>query len=286
MRAMSPTSLALVSIFLWATLATLGVQLKAVPPLLLVGLALLIGGTAGAAIKLKCWREMRCSMPQLLLGIYGLFGYHLLLFLAFRFAPPLQANLINYLWPLLIVLLSPLFVRGMQLKPLHLLAGALGFAGAALLITGGKLSFDGQYIVGYGCALAAAFVWATYSLASGRYAGTSAVVTLYCLASGALSIAAHFLWEPRYLPTSAQWLWLLALGLGPMGLAFFSWDAALKRGDARVIGSLSYLTPLLSTLLLVVFGLGQFTVASGAAMLLIIMGAILGTIASRNSAST
>jgi drug/metabolite transporter (DMT)-like permease len=283
---MSPNSLALLSILLWASLATVSVQLKALPALLLVGLALLIGGIAGALFKLKHWRQMRCAPMQLLLGIYGLFAYHLLLFLAFRFAPPLEANLINYLWPLLIVLLAPLFKRGMRLTGLHLLAAALGFVGAALLISGGKLAFDMQYALGYACALAAALVWSTYSLASGRYAGTSSsIVTLYCLASGALSLAAHALLEPRYLPTTGQWAWLLVLGLGPMGLAFFTWDAALKRGDARVIGSLSYLTPLLSTVLLVTFGIGQFTWVSAGAMALIMAGAVLGTLASSANAA-
>jgi drug/metabolite transporter (DMT)-like permease len=274
---MSPILLALISIALWATLATISVQLKAVPALLLVGLALLVGGLVG----LPRWREWRCTLPQLLIGIYGLFAYHLLLFLAFRYAPALEANLINYLWPLLIVLLSPLFVRELALRPQHLLAGALGFTGAALLITGGKLSFDSQYILGYGCALTAAFVWSSFSLASRRFAGPSAVVSLYCLASGALSLLAHFLLERSYIPSGSQWLWLIALGLGPMGLAFFTWDAALKRGDSRVIGSLSYLTPLLSTVLLVAFGLGAFNMLSAVAMMLIIMGAILGAMASR-----
>jgi hypothetical protein len=40
------------------------------------------------------------------------------------------------------------------------------------------------------------------------------------------------------------------MGLGPLGAAFFLWDMALKRGDARQIGILSYLTPLGSTALL------------------------------------
>ncbi len=276
-RRMSPTLLALISIALWATLATISVQLKSVPALLLVGLALSMGGLVG----LPRWREWRCTLPQLLIGIYGLFAYHLLLFLAFRYAPPLEANLINYLWPLLIVLLSPLFVRGLKLTTLHILAGLLGFMGAVLLISGGKLSFDSQYSLGYACAMAAAFVWASFSLASRRYQGSSAVVGLYCLASGTLSLIAHFLIEANYSPSSSQWAWLAVLGLGPMGLAFFTWDAALKRGDARAIGSLSYLTPLLSTLMLVAFGFGAFKATSLIAMLLILAGAGLGAMASQ-----
>lgn len=276
---MSPTVLALISIALWSALAALSVELKAVPPFLLVGIALLIGGLVGV----PKWREWKCSAARLALGICGLFAYHLLLFIALRNAPTLEANLINYLWPLLIVLLSPLFARGMRLTALHLLAALLGFLGAVLLITGGVFSFEKQYAFGYICALAAAFTWATYSLASRRFKASSAVVSLYCLASGVLSLGAHALLEPSYSLSLNQWPWLIALGLGPMGLAFFTWDAAMKRGDARVIGSLSYLTPLLSTLLLVAFGFGRFTLTSVLAMALIIAGAVLGSMASREA---
>jgi drug/metabolite transporter (DMT)-like permease len=277
MRSMSPTFLALISIALWSALAALSVELKAVPPFLLVGLALLIGGLVGV----PKWREWKCSVAQLALGVYGLFAYHLLLFIALRNAPTLEANLINYLWPLLIVLLSPLFVRGMRLTALHLSAALLGFLGAVLLITGGKFSFEKQYLVGYVCAVSAAFVWATYSLASRRFKASSAVVSLYCLASGVLSLVAHAVLEPSYSFSMNQWPWLIALGLGPMGLAFFTWDAAMKRSDARMIGSLSYFTPLLSTLLLVLFGFGRFTLTSALAMVMIVAGAILGSVASR-----
>jgi len=39
-------------------------------------------------------------------GVGGLFGYHALFFAAMAHAPAAEANLLNYMWPLLIVLLS------------------------------------------------------------------------------------------------------------------------------------------------------------------------------------
>ena len=75
---------------------------------------------------------------MLLLGVYGLFAYHFCLFLALRLGPPVETNLINYLWPLLIVVLSPLILPGMTLGPRHVAGALLGFAGAALLVTGGR----------------------------------------------------------------------------------------------------------------------------------------------------
>lgn len=269
-----PTILALTAIALWGTLAAMSLHLKHLPPLMLVGITLLIG----AATSLHRIREWRTSWRQLALGVYGLFAYHLALFIALREAPAVEANLVNYLWPLLIVMLTPLFKPGQALTARHVAGAILAFIGAGLLVTGGKLDFQWQYATGYGLALTAAIIWSTFSLMSSRMEETStAQVGLFCAVSGALSLGAHFLLEREYSLVATDWPWLIALGIGPMGLAFFAWDAALKRGDTRSIGLLSYLTPLLSTLGLVLTGGGVFTALSAAAMVLIIGGALVGT---------
>jgi drug/metabolite transporter (DMT)-like permease len=199
------------------------------------------------------------------MGIYGLFGFHFLLFVALRHAPPVQANLVNYLWPLGIVLMAPLFLAGMRLRPLHVVAALLGFAGAALAILGGNSSDAapgggtghgmggglGGWAWGYVPALGSAFIWASYSLLTRRVpAFPSAAIGLFGLVSGLLSLLCHALLEAPVALSSADWWLIVAMGVGPLGGAFYLWDAALKRGDARQIGVLSFLTPLLSTLAL------------------------------------
>jgi drug/metabolite transporter (DMT)-like permease len=262
---------------LWSTLAWLGLALAAWPPFLLVGCALLVGALVG----LPRVRDWRVPPAALALGVYGLFGFHFLLFLALRHAPPVQANLVNYLWPLLIVLLAPLFGAGLRLNARHVAAGLAGFAGAALVVTGGRFALDEAHVAGYAMAAGSALVWATYSLASKRFAGVpSGAVGAYCLGSGLAALACHAALEPRFVPPVGDLAPLALLGAGPMGAAFYLWDYALKRGDPRAIGALAYLTPMLSTLLLIATGHGALTVAALAGMVLIVGGAIAGT--SRN----
>lgn len=246
--------LALAAIALWGTLAALGVELAHVPPFLLTGLGLLAGSLIALPLSRFSLQAWKVPLPTLLVGIYGLFGFHWLLFLALRHAPAVEANLINYLWPLGMVVLAPLFLPGVRLHGRHVMAALLGFAGAAIAILGrggAASSSGGGFQPGYLLALASAFVWASYSLLTRRVpAFPTAAVGSFALVSGLLSLACHALLEPSTALSSGDMALIALLGLGPLGGAFFLWDAAIKCGDPRRIGLLAFITPLLSTALL------------------------------------
>jgi drug/metabolite transporter (DMT)-like permease len=270
--AVNPALLALGAIMLWATLASLGVALARVPPFLLTGLALVVGSVPAWPLV----RHWRAPPSTLLLGVYGLFGFHFLLFVALRNAPPVEANLVNYLWPLLIVVLTPLILPGLALRPVHVLAALAGFAGAAMAIVGGR-ALNGGFAWGYGAAAGSAFIWASYSLLTRRVPHfPTAVVGLFALVSGVLALLCHAAFEPAVALSAGDAVLIVATGLGPLGAAFYLWDAALKRGDPRRIGILSYLTPLASTLLLVLTTGRPLTIWIAGAALLIVGAAIVG----------
>ena len=247
--------LALSAITLWSALAALGVELAHVPPFLLTGLALLIGSLI--ALPLSGFRLATWKVPvrTMLLGVYGLFGFHLLLFLALRHAPALEANLINYLWPLGMVVLAPVILPGTRLRAAHLGAALLGFAGAGVAILGRTVAGAGlstEFHSGYLYALGSAFVWSSYSQGTRRVAHfKTAAVGGFAALSGVLSLICHFALEPSVTLSSGDLLRIALLGIGPLGGAFFLWDAALKCGNPRRIGVFAFLTPLLSTIVLV-----------------------------------
>jgi drug/metabolite transporter (DMT)-like permease len=213
-------------------------------------------------------------------GVGGLAGFHALYFAALALAPPVEANLLNYTWPLLIVLLSaPL--RGLRLGGQRLAGVGLGAAGAALLLSGGA-SFPAEAMAGFACAIGAALVWAFYSVLAARFAEVpSEAVAGFCLVSAACAFAAHLALEGAAMPGPWQWLAVLLLGLGPMGAAFFLWDLGMKQGDPRLLGTLGYATPVASTLLLVALGEGALTWRVLAATALVAGGGMLAALAPR-----
>src|SRR5690242_5899808 len=258
----------LAAIALWSALAALSVSAGPVPPFQMVAMTFAVGGAIGVVRALARgvgWRGLvGWPLRVWLLGVGGLFGYHALYFAALQLAPPAEANLVNYLWPLLIVLLSaPLAAKhepGRLAWP-HLVGALLGFAGVALLAAGRGLSFTGTYALGYALALGCAFTWSLYSVLSRRFGETPTdAIASFCAAAAILSLACHWLFEPTVWPaTPLAWLAVLALGLGPTGGAFYLWDHAVKRGDIRALGALSYAAPVLSTALLVLCGLAAPT---------------------------
>lgn len=270
---------ALGAIALWASLAALGVALSNVPPFLLTGLALVIGSIPSWPLVARDPAQWRVPRGTLALGVYGLFAYHFLLFIALRHAPAVEANLVNYLWPLFIVVLAPVVLPGTTLRWQHVAAALLGFAGAGIAIVGGK-GLSGTLAWGYLPALAASFIWATYSLLTKRVRPfPTTAIGLFGLVSGLLSLLCHLVLEDRGAIaqlTLRDWGLVALIGLGPLGAAFFLWDKALKLGDARHIGILSYITPLASTALLVLVSGRGFSPSIALATLLTVGAAMLG----------
>src|SRR5471032_1521899 len=270
------------AIVLWGALATLSVTAGPIPAFQMVAMTFAIGAALG--IARARWRGlpwgdlMRWPARVWLLGVGGLFGYHALYFAALQLAPPAEANLINYLWPLLIVLLSaPL--AGERLGWPHLVGALLGFAGVALLAFGRGLEFAGGYAVGYALALGCAVVWSLYSVLSRRFGETPTdAIAAFCTVASLLSLVCHLMFERTVWPASPlAWLAVLALGVGPTGGAFYLWDHAVKRGDIRALGALSYAAPILSTGLLILCGLEQPTGTLLIAALLVTVGAVLAS---------
>ena len=280
---MSPrtaTLIGLTAILMWSLLAVLTVATGKIPAFQLAAMTFAIGALVGFLAVIARGSAIAALRPPALawiVGVGGLFGYHALYFLALRFAPPAEAGLLNYLWPLLIVLFSSL-LPGERLAPHHVIGALAGLAGTVLLFAGGNRTaiVEGQ-LPGFLAAFIAAFVWAAYSVMSRRLKSVPTdAVAGFCLATALLAALVHILVEGTVWPeTIGQWLAIIALGVGPVGAAFYAWDVGMKRGDIRVLGAASYATPLLSTSFLILAGFAKASVNIAIAAVLIAGGGLI-----------
>ena len=279
MTSRTATLVGLTAILLWSLLSVLTVATGKIPAFQLAAMTFAIG--AAVAFTSFIWRPqafgaLKQPLVAWVVGVGGLFGYHALYFLALRFAPPAEAGLLNYLWPLLIVLFSS-FLPGERLAPHHIIGAVLGLAGTVLLFAGNTSGFTPGQIPGLAAAFVAAFVWSTYSVMSRKLkAVPTDAVAGFCLATAVLAAIVHRMVETTAWPeTTGQWLAIIALGVGPVGAAFFAWDIGMKRGDIRVLGAASYATPLLSTAFLILAGFAKPSATLAIAAILIAGGGLI-----------
>ena len=273
------TLIGFTAIVMWSFLALFTAASGKMPPFQLSAVAFAIGSLPGIIqfiVRPERLALLRQPAKVWIVGIAGLFGYHFLYFTALRNAPAVEAGLIAYLWPLLIVVGSAL-LPGERLRWFHVAGALAGLAGTVMIIGGRGVDFDPAYLFGYGAAFLCAFTWSGYSLLTRRFDKVSTdVVTGFCLATSVLSLLCHLGLETTVWPQS-QWEWLAVAGLGlfPVGLAFYAWDFGVKNGDIQILGAASYAAPLLSTLILTLFGFAEPSYRIAIACVLITGGALL-----------
>lgn len=276
------TLIGFLAVVMWALLALLTDSAGGIPAFQLMAMTFgiaALGGVASWLVRPGARQALKVPVVAWLVGVGGLFGYHFVYFTALANAPAVDASLIAYLWPLFIVLGSAM-MPGESLRWHHVAGALMGLGGAAMIVTkGGSVSFEAQYAFGYLMAFACAFLWSGYSLLSRRLGSVPTdAVTGFCLATALLALVCHFAFEQTVWPqTGVQWMSILALGLLPVGAAFFAWDYGVKRGNIQILGAASYASPLLSTVVLVIAGKAEFTMTVLMACLLITFGAVLAS---------
>ena len=270
----------LLAILLWSSLALLTTATEGLPPFEVLaigfGFAALFGFSRVAVRGKAAWGELRQPASALALATIALFGYHALYFIALKRAPAVEANLLNYLWPLLIVLFAGL-LPGVSVRRAQIGGTLLGLVAAIVLVTrGSAIQIQPRYLPGYLAAMSAALIWAAYSVLNRRYSAVpSAAITVACALVAVSGALVHLGFEASVQPTVTQWAVLAVMGLGPVGAAFLLWDHGTKHGDIALLGSLSYLAPLLSTLLLVLAGRSVPHWSQAVAIALLLFGAWL-----------
>lgn len=242
----------------WATVAMMVVMVGDAPPLEM--LTVMMATAAITAFLLSRIRAISfSSLFQQPIGFYltgtgGLFGFFICQFLAFRNAPPVEVFILINLWPLMMLALTFLMYKDVPNR-WHIffsLAGVFGVVAVAW--PNGFRGFSFNYYSGLLLGLAASFFWAGYSVINRRYRNVplDAIAVIFAMVALLAGIS-HLLLEETVLLSLKQWLLLSIIGFGPEGLALYAWSHGVQNGDLRTLSVVSYLSPILGALLLILF---------------------------------
>lgn len=252
------TGIGFMALVLWACGALLVVSIGNLPPFeiqtFIFSLSFLV-----SFLKIsykRSWHQLT-EVPKCMwfIGVLGIFFANLFFVSAFQYAPPEKVDLINYLWPVMVILFSPLLPNEILKK--HQLCGALlAFLGVTVLLTNGKgfSGFELSHWKGYLLSFLNAFFWTIFILFNRKYKSIpNEMIGLYCGIGALLAFTAHCLFETFVLPSLEQLLYLCILGIFCQGMGYLFWDHGIKKGYYKLLCTLSYIAPILSMSLLVLF---------------------------------
>lgn len=253
---MNGTLSGIIAIMMWSFMAVLIVYSGQTSPLTLTSLSLFIGAVTLLIfniIKKENFRQLlKITFPDYCLVTVGVCFYTAFVYLSFDMVNPIEANILNYLWPVLFGVFSSIRMSKM-LNAYELLGLLVSFGGVFLLFYGKENEFlFSSFALGHLFGIMAAFIWAGYSSFAKERSYSQIIMVPVFLFSALICFLVDFMLFDPILPNGMAWVSVLILGVFRISYAF--WDYAMKKGNTLILSSLSYITPLLSFGLLLIFG--------------------------------
>lgn len=236
-------------------------------------------GTASKLSWEKSWSIIRQQWLVWVVGIVGIIGNDVAYFAAIQHAPAVQVTLINYLWPVfLVVLLSTLPSEKLSIS--SVCGTILGILATMLILKpGDALNFNADHMLGYLYAFGGMLTWAGYVLFTQHHQKVPKEMTgIYCGAGALLCAIIHTQCEVWVTPTLSETSLLVIAGLlSGMG-AYYCWDYGSKQGNIQLLTVLSYFAPILSVFMLILTGQGHLTSRLGLACVLVCIASFISSV--------
>jgi drug/metabolite transporter (DMT)-like permease len=262
-RPLSPntwTCIGALAIPLWATWPSLAIRTLDIPPFESLAIMFCFGWLVLSRLHRPDPAEVgqspaRSWLPAVVYAL-ALAGGDTCFILATHRIPAAQANLISYLWPIMIVVFGA-FIGLFRLRLRQIIGLGLGFLGAAILLWDGRVSMS---ISGIGLAFLSGAAWAAYCIFRLRWKHSAGnLLARGCALSAALCVLLHVLLEPTIIPSLGPFAATAVAGVIPLALGNYVWDQGFRRGDGHLLAVMAYATPLCSALLLTSLGAALLT---------------------------
>lgn len=269
-------------LLMWSCYALLVSAMKGVPTFEMLTIIFLCGFIAIASrLTIRGeWYKIKQPVIVWVVGVVGILGNDFTTIAAFKAAPPVQVELINYLWPMMVVLFAS-FLPGERFTTKHFLSAFIGLYGAYILMTHdhGLAGFHWNYLTGYILAFAGGVIWALYCLISRFYSKTPLdMLGMYFGIGAVVSFMCHWRYEVTVMPSMGQFVVLAIMALTTSGLAYFCWDFGCKNGNVKLLSILTYGNPILSAILLIIFTTAHYSNYLAIAAALVVLASVVSSV--------
>lgn len=256
---MNGTLSGIIAIAMWSFLATLIVFSGGTSPLTLTALSLFVGAVVLIFFniyKKEDFKKLKkISVFDYLFVFYGVCFYTALIYISFKLINPVEANILNYLWPMFLGVFSTIYFKN-KISIFEIIGLAISFAGVLFLFyNGSEDDFLSNISLGHYVAITAAIIWAMYSTLAREREYPQIIMVPVFLFSAFICFVMDYFMNSISLPFEAEWISVLILGLFRISYAF--WDYGMKKGNTLMLSSLSYMIPLLSFGVLWIFGISH-----------------------------
>ncbi|MCB1562622.1 MAG: EamA family transporter [Alphaproteobacteria bacterium] len=273
---MSENHAGFLAIAMWSVANLLITFTGDTPSFLLGFLVMVPGGLLLLFADLRQGQKLRHiykqPLPVYVITLGGIGGYIMLHYLAFKMASPFEVNVLDYTWPLFLIIFS-VFMHKISLSPFHVAGLLMGFCGTVFLFLHGIKGFNPEEGLGYILSLTGAALFGLYSALTKKHSLPPGFIGLVFILVGSFSLLLHLGFEDRFWPSTLP-VWAAISGLAIIRIAYALWDYAMTGEDTAMLASLSYLLPLTSTLLFIVFDRVPLTPWTGLGGILIIAGCL------------
>lgn len=208
-----------------------------------------------------------------ILGTLGTFLYNLFLYLGINTLQASQAFILNYLWPIMIVIFACLILKE-KITKRKIIAILLSFAGVILVTTNGDIcNVEINSIIGMIYCILAAVSYGLFSVLNKKKNYNNYVsMMLFYFTSFCISLIYSLITKKIFIPEFNQLLGLLWRGVFTCAIAFTSWAIALKEGNTTKISNLAYITPFISLVWTSMILKENIKISSIVGLIIIILG--------------
>lgn len=265
------------AVVLWATWPALAAASAPTPPFLVFGLAAGVGFALSlllAHARGEAKAMLRTPPRAVLTVVLGLLGHNVLFLYAVPRIGASEANVIAYLWPVMVVVLISMSL-GERLRAVQWIGMAAAFAGVAVAI--GPSFARGPDPIGITLALLSGLAFAVMSAVRSRGREERDVIGPSMGVIAGVTLCGHVLFEDRAALSLVQVLVIAGIGIAPVTLANALWDRATRLGQAALISGVAYATPIVALGILAALGLSAVTLPLLVGAGFVVGGAVLAS---------